>query len=94
MKLPEIKRKISKYSFQDLLPIGIVFIVLGIALGFGADILGEVRDDISSTDAQNITNLSMEGLTELGSWLPTLALIIVAAIIIGVVVRYFARAGR
>jgi len=37
----------------------------------------------------NTTNYGMESLTEFSDWLPTLALIIIAAVIIGVIIRYF-----
>jgi len=41
----------------------------------------------------NATYNGLEGLEEFSSWLPTLALIIVAAIIIGIIVAYFGFSG-
>jgi len=43
--------------------------------------------------AFNATEKGLEGLAEFADWLPTLALIIVAAVIIGIIVRYFAFGG-
>jgi|TARA_Y100000034_G_scaffold133613_1_gene199597 hypothetical protein len=43
--------------------------------------------------AFNSTELGQEGLQEFSSWLPTLALIIIAAVIIGIITRYFGFGG-
>lgn len=46
-----------------------------------------------SGTAVNATVDGLEGLEEFSSWLPTLALIIVAAVIIGIIVAYFGFGG-
>jgi len=43
----------------------------------------------TSTVASNITGEGLEGLETLGEWLPTIAVIIAAAVVIGIIVRYF-----
>lgn len=48
---------------------------------------------IVETGAYNATESGLEGLEEFADWLPTLALIIIAAVIIGIIVRYFAFGG-
>ena len=48
-------------------------------------------DQSDSSYAQNATGEGLKSLEELGSWLPTLALVVIAAIIIGVLVTYLAR---
>ena len=48
---------------------------------------------IVETGAYNATKGGLEGLNEFADWLPTLALIIIAAVIIGIIVRYFGMGG-
>lgn len=43
-----------------------------------------------TTEASNASNSGMQGLGELGSWLPTIALVTVAAIVIGTLIAGFA----
>ena len=85
------------FELSSLAGIGITFVVVAIVLSFGSTILGELRDDAEAkgdnTTAYNATTAGLEGLTEFADWLPTLALIIVAAVIIGIIVKYFAFGG-
>ena len=41
-----MKDKRAKLDLQDLIPVGLVLVVAGILLSFGAQVTGEVRDDI------------------------------------------------
>lgn len=85
------------YDLRMLAGIGITFVVVAIVLSFGSTILSELKDDAESkgdnTTAYNATEAGLEGLEEFADWLPTLALIVVAAVIIGIIVRYFAFGG-
>ncbi len=57
----------------------------------GAEILQSLYDDQTANSyAKNATGEGLESLEELASWLPTLALVVIAAIIIGVLVTYLA----
>ena len=42
-----------------------------------------------STIASNISSEGLSGLETMGEWLPTIAVIISAAVVIGVIVKYF-----
>ena len=44
----------------------------------------------SGNAASNFSDYGLTGIGVIGSWLETLALIVIAAIIIGVVINYFA----
>jgi len=79
---------------QDLAGIAIVFVVVAITISIGADVLNGVQDasgvDNNTANAQwNASQYGLESLEELGSWLPTIAIIIAAAVIIGIIVLYF-----
>lgn len=84
---------------EDLAPAGIAFVVAGIVIGVGADVLTDGRDAAcSNTTATvgetgycgyDVWNYSIAGEGELASWMPTIALVVAAAIIIGIVVTYF-----
>ena len=93
-------------NLNTLVPIGILFVVAAIALSLGADVLTSVNTD-QITGATNCTstadaaqcgddyNISVNGLQavdELGSWIPTIALVVAASIIIGIVVKFLGNA--
>lgn len=79
---------------EDLAPLAITFVVAGITLGIGAEILDEVSKDVTGNVAGEAINNSTAGLGELASWLPTLGLVSAAAMIIGVIFYSFGRVGR
>ena len=92
------------YQVGDLLPLGLAFVVLAIALSFGSDILQDIRWSqctenttthlcVSGTDTA-ASNVSGQGLTALqtyADWMPTVALVCIAAIIVGIIIVYLAR---
>jgi hypothetical protein len=41
----------------------------------------------------NASTYGLEGLEELASWLPTIAIVVVAAVVIGIIALYFAVRG-
>jgi len=84
-------------TLSDLAPVAIAFVFVAIVIGVGADVLADVQaDQVTNTAGCNATvktscgtayNSTGEGLTSLGelsSWLPTIALVVAAAIVIGV----------
>ena len=79
---------------QDLATIAITFVIIAIIIGIGADVLGKLQvnmgTDNNTADVQyNATQYGLEGLEELASWLPTIAIIVAAAVIIGIIAAYF-----
>jgi len=82
----------SGYDVKALAGLAVVFVVIAIILSFGSTILDSLQDNYSddNSTAYNATQDGLESLGEFSSWLPTLALIIIAAVIIGVIIRYFA----
>ena len=124
-------KKICKFDVTDMLPIGITFVVLGIGVAYGLNVMGDVKEDncdgtgesyfndncnfcptgfnfngttncINATAGDdnitailqggqqhyNATNSAMTGVSKLPEKLPLIATVVVAAIIIGILVRY------
>ena len=82
------------YDVKALAGLAITFVVITIIISFGATILDDIQDDQTSGDSDyNASDKGLEALTTFADWLPTLALIVVAAVIIGIIVRYFAFGG-
>lgn len=72
-------------TLTDLAPVAIAFVFVAIVIGVGADVLADINaDQTANSVADNATTSGLEGLQELSSWLPTIALVIAAAIVIGV----------
>ena len=78
------------YNLNSLGPLAITFVVGAIILGFGAKVLDEIAGDftVNSTE-QAIAQNGTEALGKIGKHLPTLGLVVVAALIIGIVVTSF-----
>jgi len=75
---------------QDLAPIAILFVVIAIVVSVGADVLSNIQEGKTTDSVEyNATQYGLQGLEELSSWLPTLAIIIVAAIVIGIIAAWF-----
>ena len=74
----------------DLVPVAIAFVVVGIVLAFGQNILTDVKADFTANSAEaNSTQDAIDANTNLADKLPLLGLVIAAAIIIGVLLKAF-----
>ena len=87
-------KKLNKKGLQlgDLSGIAITFVVLAVVLGVGATILDSIQ--LGQTADSTAYNATGEGLTALGDfagWLPTLAVIVVAAVVIGTIAFFYRR---
>jgi len=105
----------AKFQVQDMLPIGLTLVVLGIGIAYGLEVMEEVQDDMgdsacsgywnttssqcevsatnntvlsANSNAYNATGDAIEGVAKLPNKLPLIVTVIVAAIIIGILVRY------
>lgn len=81
----------ANMSLNVLAGVGVAFVVIAIVLAFGATILGDLRaTQTADTYEYNATSDGLEAVGTVSGWLPTLALVVIAAIIIGIVVTYLA----
>tara|TARA_R100001530_G_C4311149_1_gene153053 strand:- start:18 stop:383 length:366 start_codon:yes stop_codon:yes gene_type:complete len=115
MKTPS---KVVKFQLDELLGIGMTFVVLGIALAYGLQIMGDTLDDIGKDDCAarsdtatsynttsntcynstgnyppgsaefNGTSNGIIGVEKIPTKLPTIATVVVAAIILGILTTY------
>jgi len=77
-------------TLRDLAGIAITFVVVAITLAIGADVLTNIQSTWASTTiAYNASTFGLTSLNTLSSWLPTIAIIIAAAVVIGVIAAYF-----
>ena len=74
----------------DLLTFGIMFVVLTVALSFGATIVTDIRGDQKQNETDyNISTFGLNSIKNIANWTPNLATIIVAAVIIGILMSAF-----
>jgi hypothetical protein len=74
----------------DLAVLGLTFVVVTIVLSIGAAITNQVRDtQTANSYAYNVSNYGLSGLNTFGTWLPIVAIAIVATVIIGIIMKGF-----
>lgn len=72
-------------TLSDLAPVAIAFVFVAVVIGVGATVLSSIKaGQTANSTAANTTQSGLDSLDELGGWLPTIALVIAAAIVIGV----------
>ena len=79
------------YYFQlgDLLGVGMTFVVLGIGLAYGLSVMADVRDDFTANTAEyNATQDTIAAINKIPSKLGLIVTVVLAAVIIGILVRY------
>lgn len=83
------ERKTAEFNISDMLPIGITLVVLVIALAFGLNVVVDVQSDFTADSAEfNATQDGITGISNLTSKIPLIATVVVAAIVIGILLRY------
>jgi len=74
------------FSLGNVPGLAIVLVIIAVTLGVGSAILSGIRDDYAAdTFAANATDAGSTGLATLADWQPTIALIIAAVVVIGIV---------
>ena len=70
--------------------LALAFVVVSIILSMGGEILTQISDTQTALSAgKNITAKGLEGVIVFGDWLPTIAVVVAAAVVIGIIVHYF-----
>lgn len=68
----------------------LAFCIVAVILGVGATVLTQVQTtQTSGTTAYNATGYGITGISTLSQWLPIIAVIVAAAIVIGIIVMSF-----
>jgi len=82
-------QKIVEFQISELLGIAMTLVVLGIGIGYGLQVMGEIKDDMAVNSYEaNATQSAIEGVAKIPEKLPTIATVIVASVIIGILVTY------
>ena len=83
-------KEVAKIDLKDLLPLGVMLVVLALVLGFGQQILGDTKDEFEDgSEEHTAINDSQDALGNVSEKLGTVTTIIMAAVVIGVVLRFF-----
>ena len=78
-------------SIGDMGSLAIAFVIVAVIVSVGATILVGVQGSQTANSlAYNITADALSGQEDLGDWLPTIATVLGAAVILGIV--YYLRA--
>lgn len=79
-------------GFDLLKGAAVAFVVIGITLTIGQDIMAQMSADYTADSYEkNATSDTQAGLAELSSWFETIGLVIAAAVVLGVVGMFIAR---
>jgi len=80
---------VAEFQIQELMPIGMTLVVLGIGLAYGLQVMGDVQDDMTAGSSEyNATADAITGVAKIPEKLPTIVTVIVAAVVIGILIRY------
>ena len=80
-------------TVSDIPGLAMILIVAAITLGLGVLVLADFKGGIDDADANLTVDYGIAGLKELGSWMDTIAVVIAAVIILGLIFLLF-RSGR
>jgi hypothetical protein len=93
-------KRLKGFSVSDIAPLALAVMIGAIVISLAGSILQDLRTQQGTTYgtssvAYNVTTSGLSAMTTFGNWLPTVALVVVFSIIIGVIVVYLGgRAGR
>jgi|TARA_R100001530_G_scaffold12388_2_gene11646 hypothetical protein len=91
----KLLNKKAAFTIGDLSGIAITLVILAIILGIGGTILGSIQET-QTTDgyAYNSTQEGLKGLKTLSDYQTVIALVAVAAVVVGIVLAFFGRGAR
>lgn len=83
------------FDINALLPIALVFVVTGIAIAYGLNILTDVKSTFTTNSIEyNATQNAVLAVSKFPAKMGILATVMIAAILIGVLVRYMGGMSR
>ena len=85
-------KKAQRFTISDLGTIAIALVVAAIILGMGATILEKIQStQTTNGSAYNSSEFGLSGMTTMAEFIPTIAIVAVAAIVIGIILVFFGR---
>lgn len=85
-----MEKKVCKFSVQEILPIAMTIIVIGLGLSFGLNIMSDVKSDFTDTSSAeyNATVDTINAVSKFSDKLGIIVTVVIAAILIGILTRY------
>lgn len=84
-----MKKKKAYVDVSDILPLALTLVVAGIGIAFGLDVLSDTQADFTANSAEyNATQDTITGVAKFSDKMGLIATVIVAAIVIGLLVRF------
>jgi len=88
----KLHKKAQRFTINDIGTIAIALVVAAVILGLGATILEKLQDTQTvNNTAFNATGFGLTGMNTMAEFLPTVAIVAVAAIVIGIILVFFGR---
>ena len=82
-------QKNTKFDVGDLLPLALTIVVAGIGIAYGLSVLSDVKTGLTANSYEaNATQDTIEGVAKFSDKMGLIVTVIVAAILIGILVRY------
>ncbi len=87
-----MNKKAQAFTISDIGTIAIALVVAAIILGLGATILEKIQTtQTTNGTAFNSSGFGLQGLSTMAEFIPTIAIVAVAAIVIGIILVFFGR---
>ena len=87
-----LNKKAQAFSISDLGTIAIALVVAAVILGMGATILEKIKGTQTVNEhAYNASAYGLTGLNTMSEFIPTIAIVAVAAIVIGIILVFFGK---
>ena len=88
----KLDKKAQAFTISDLGTIAIALVVAAIILGMGSTILEKIQEtQVTDKVAYNASGFGLSGLNTMAEFIPTIAIVAVAAIVIGIILVFFGR---
>ena len=83
------QKEIVEFDITDLLPISMTLVVAGIGISYGLNVMGDVKTDMTANSAEANASLDMiKAVAKIPKKAPLIVTVLIAAIVIGILVRY------
>lgn len=79
----------AKFEIRDLLPIALTIVVASIGMAYGLQVMGDIKNDMTTGSyEQNATTQGIIAVAKFPNKMGMIVTVIIAAIIIGILVKY------
>lgn len=90
--MKKLNKKAQAFTINDLGTIAVALVVAAVILGMGATVLEKIQDTQTvDQTAYNASGFGLTGLNTMAEFVPTIAIVAVAAIVIGIILVFFGR---